>query len=75
MKCVHLELKPNDLVLVRLGNNKIPEKDKYKVVEVKGNEITAKNVNSGRILRRHLSRFTNVMERPQQPEVLQPEVS
>ena len=75
---VHLELKPNDVVLVRLGNNRIPEKDKYVVVNVKGNEITAKNVNSGRILRRHLSRFTKVMEKPQQTEVLppqQPEVS
>ena len=70
---VHLELKPNDVVLVRLGNNRIPEKDKYVVMNVKGNEITAKNVNSGRILRRHLSRFTKVMEKPQQTEVLQPQ--
>ena len=62
---VHLELKPGDMVLVRLGKmNAKPEKDNYKVLEVKGNEITAENVNTGRILRRHLSRFTLITERP-----------
>ena len=64
---VHLDLRPGDMVLVRLGNKKLPERDHYRVIKCKGTEITAVNVNTGRVLRRHLSRFTRLLERPYQP--------
>ena len=67
----HLDLRPGDMVLVRLGSNKTPEKEKYRVIRVKGNEITAVSIKTGRVLRRHLSRFTRILERPQQPQVPQ----
>ena len=69
---VHLELRPGDMVLVRLGKSKTPEKDHYRVIKCKGNEITCVNINSGRVLRRHLSRFTRILERPHQPQLPQP---
>ena len=53
----HLDLRVGDTVLVRLGNNKRPEKDHYEVTRVRGNNITAVNKTTGRELRRHLSRF------------------
>ena len=56
------------MVLVRLGTSKTPEKDHYRVIKCNGNEITAVNINSGRVLRRHLSRFTRILERPHQPQ-------
>ena len=59
---VHLKLKTGDNVLVRLGNKKIPEPDTYVVVRVEGNAITARNETSGRVLTRHLSRFTKLTE-------------
>ena len=59
---VHLDLRPNDIVLVHLGKNKTPEKDHYKVIKVNGNEITAVNLRTGRVLRRHLSKFTRILE-------------
>ena len=68
---VHLDLRPNDMVLVRLGKNKTPEKDHYKVIKVNGNEITAVNLRTGRVLRRHLSKFTRILERPNNPQPLQ----
>ena len=37
---VHLELKPGDTVLVRLGQNKRPETDHFLVTKVNGKEIT-----------------------------------
>merc|ERR1711881_316020 len=58
----HLELKPGDKVLVRLGQRKTVESDHYTVLSTRGNDITARNDNSGRILRRHLSRFTKIGE-------------
>ena len=64
----HLDLRPGDMVLVRLGNNKKPEKDQYKVIKLYGTAVTAVNINSGRVLRRHLSRFTRILERPHNPE-------
>ena len=67
----HLDLRPGDMVLVRLGSNKTPEKEKYRVIKVKGNEITAVSIKTGRVLRCHLSRFTRILERPQQPQVPQ----
>ena len=65
---VHLDLRPNDIVLVRLGKNKTPEKDHYKVIKVNGNEITAVNLRTGRVLRRHLSKFTRILDRPHNPQ-------
>ena len=53
-----LVLRPGDRVLVRLGNKKLPEKDPYIVVKVYGKEITARNVNTGKVVRRHIGRFT-----------------
>ena len=53
----HLDLRVGDTVLVRLGNNKRPEKDHYEVTRVRGTNITAVNKTTGRELRRHLSRF------------------
>ena len=40
---VHLELKPGDTVLVRLGQNKCPERDHFLVTKVNGKDITATN--------------------------------
>ena len=65
---VHLDLRPGDMVLVRLGKQKTPEKDHYKVIKVNGNEITAVNVKTGRVLRRHLSKFTRILDRPHNPQ-------
>ena len=64
---VHLPLTAGDTVLVRLGTSKTREKDHFTVTSVRGNEITARNNNSGTVLKRHLSRFTKVMEKSTQP--------
>ena len=61
---VHLELKPGDLVLVRLGNRKIPEPNTYVVESVNGNAVVARNETSGRVVTRHLSRFSKLTEQP-----------
>ena len=70
---VHLELKPGDTVLVRLGKNKRPETDHFLVTKVNGKEITATNKRTGRELRRHLSRFTKLYDKPETPEEVHPE--
>ena len=64
---VHFPLTAGDTVLVRLGTSKTAEKDHFTVTSVRGNEITARNNNSGTVLRRRLSRFTKVMEKSTQP--------
>ena len=53
-----LELRIGDIVLVRLGQNKLPEKQKFQVIKVYGKEITAIGLDTGRVVRRHVNRFT-----------------
>ena len=57
---VHLELKPGDTVLVRLGDKKYPEKEEYVVTEIKNSRIAAKNKTTGRVVERHLTRFVKL---------------
>ena len=53
-----LELRIGDIVLVRLGQNKLPEKQKFQVIKVYGKEITAIGLDTGKVVRRHVNRFT-----------------
>ena len=62
---VHLYLEVVDTVLVRLGNKKTPERDHYLVTNVKGNEITAENMQTGKVLKRHLTRFIKIKGKTQ----------
>jgi hypothetical protein len=50
--------------LVRLGNRKIPEPNTYVVESVNGNAVVARNKTSGRVVTRHLSRFSRLTEQP-----------
>ena len=60
-------------MLVRLGQNKRPETDHFLVTKVNGKAITATNKRTGRELRRHLSRFTKLYDKPETPEEVHPE--
>ena len=62
-----MPLYPGDKVLVRLGNKKRPEEETYSVLSTRGTEVYAKNEESGRVIRRHLSRFTKIVEKSTQP--------
>ena len=62
-----MPLNPGDKVLVKLSNKKQPEEDTYTVLDTHGTEVYARNDKSGQVLRRHLSRFTKIMEKPAQP--------
>ena len=62
-----MPLNPGDKVLVKLSNKKQPEEDTYTVLTTRGTEVYARNDKSGQVLRRHLSRFTKIMEKPAQP--------
>ena len=64
----HLNLQPGDDVLIRLENHKLPDRDTYEVINVNRNAITARNKTSGRVLTRHLSRFTRLTKQSNQPE-------
>ena len=57
---IHLKLTKGDKVLLRLGNRKTVEEDHFTVVSVRGNEVFATNDQTGRLYRRHLSRFTKI---------------
>ena len=62
-----LVLRKGDLVLVRLGNNKLPQKETYQVIKVSGKMVMAVGVETGHAIKRHISRFIKVMA--QAPEI------
>ena len=65
-----LDLRSGDYVLVRLGLNKLPERDMYQVINVKGKQVTAINTVTGRIIRRTLDRFQKLMKQNLSPPVV-----